>query len=245
MSVASKRLKKPNELTLVLVGTDSNVRSVFEKRGYNVKSILHLKDPKSYDGVIFTGGGDISPYLYGQGLHPRTHPDYSRDLREMAVLRAIPRWMPKIGICRGGQLLNVYSGGDMIQDVNNHGTGSHKVKCLMTGKEFTVSTLHHQAMNPSTDGWVLAVASESTKRATYHDVEYIDSTTQKDHDIEAVYYEHTKCYCFQGHPEYGYAPESETLFFTQMEAVFADVWSTTAPAQTTEDDANPREVRCG
>lgn len=241
-----KRLKKPSELTLVLVGTDTNVRSVFEDRGYNIKSILNLKDPNLYDGVIFTGGADISPYLYGQGLHPRTHPDYSRDLREMAILRAIPRWKPKIGICRGGQLLNVYSGGDMIQDVDHHGSGSHKVKCLMTGSEYEVSTLHHQAMNPSTDGWVLAVASESTKRATYHDVEYIDNKTQKDHDIEAVYYDHTKSYCFQGHPEYNYAPDSAKLFFAQMEAVFADVWVTTDKvSKAGEEEESPREVRVG
>jgi gamma-glutamyl-gamma-aminobutyrate hydrolase PuuD len=213
--------KKPSEITIAVVGTDSAVREIFSKRGYIVKSSLLTTKSSDYDAIVFTGGGDISPYLYGQGKHPSTTPDYSRDLRELAVLRRVPRLKPKIGICRGGQLLNVYSGGSMYQDVDNH-RGSHKATCCISGKDLTVSSAHHQAMITTSDALILMTSSVSTKRTSYEKTEFIN-TKAEDHDIEACYYEHTQSYCFQGHPEY--EKESEEYFFNHLNFCFSDVWS--------------------
>lgn len=229
-------LKKPSELSIVIVGHDAAVRTLFSKRKYNVRTITALKDPKEYDAVVFTGGADISPYLYGQGLHPKTYPDYARDLREMAVLRRVPRLKPKIGICRGGQLLNVYSGGSMYQEVDNH-KGGHKAKCHLTNKEIFITSLHHQGMKPSSDALILMTASVAKKRETYDDV--FDMSTTADGDIEACFYEHTMSYCFQGHPEYSYAPDSEEYFFKHLDFVFGEAWS------HKEEAVEPQQVRCG
>lgn len=71
------------------------------------------------DGVLFSGGGDIAPHLYGeepaQGLGAV---DPLRDLFELNLCRlALKRDMPVLGICKGIQILNVAAGGSVIQDI--------------------------------------------------------------------------------------------------------------------------------
>jgi len=69
------------------------------------------------DGLIFSGGSDLDPELYGQEAHPETVgvvPE--RDGAELALLRAaLERDLPVLAICRGSQVLNVALGGDLVQ----------------------------------------------------------------------------------------------------------------------------------
>ena len=69
------------------------------------------------DGLIFSGGADLDPALYGQETHPETdRPFPLRDDGELTLLRAaLARDLPTLGICRGSQVLNVALGGDLIQ----------------------------------------------------------------------------------------------------------------------------------
>lgn len=71
------------------------------------------------DGIIFSGGIDIDPAVYGAGRHPSTDPAQpQRDAGELALLQAaLERDMPTLAICRGFQLLNVLRGGDLVQDL--------------------------------------------------------------------------------------------------------------------------------
>ena len=69
------------------------------------------------DGLLFSGGSDLDPELYGQEAHDETHgvaPD--RDRAELALLTAaLERDMPVLAVCRGSQILNVARGGDLVQ----------------------------------------------------------------------------------------------------------------------------------
>ena len=69
------------------------------------------------DGLIFSGGGDLDPSLYGADAHPETDaPHHSRDQAELGLLQAaLQRDMPVLAVCRGSQLLNVARGGDLVQ----------------------------------------------------------------------------------------------------------------------------------
>lgn len=69
------------------------------------------------DGVIFSGGGDLDPELYGADPHDETdEPRKERDAAELRFLEAaLDRDMPVLAICRGSQLLNVARGGDLVQ----------------------------------------------------------------------------------------------------------------------------------
>jgi gamma-glutamyl-gamma-aminobutyrate hydrolase PuuD len=69
------------------------------------------------DGIVFSGGIDIDPSVYGAARHPATDPAQAhRDAGELALLeRALERDLPTLAICRGFQLLNVLRGGDLVQ----------------------------------------------------------------------------------------------------------------------------------
>lgn len=69
------------------------------------------------DGVVFSGGADLDPDLYGADAHETTDdPRRDRDAGELALLRAaLERDVPTLAVCRGSQLLNVACGGDLVQ----------------------------------------------------------------------------------------------------------------------------------
>ena len=69
------------------------------------------------DGLVFSGGSDVDPELYGQRAHPETNGVVSdRDKGELALLQAaLDLDMPVLAVCRGSQVLNVALGGDLVQ----------------------------------------------------------------------------------------------------------------------------------
>jgi putative glutamine amidotransferase len=82
------------------------------------------------DGVVFSGGADVDPRMYGADVHPETDaPQQRRDQGELALLRAaLERDMPTLAICRGAQLLNVARGGDLVQHLPEKvGSDEHKL----------------------------------------------------------------------------------------------------------------------
>ena len=116
------------------------------------------------DGVIFSGGGDLDPELYGAEPHDETDmPRTERDAAELRLLQAaLDRDMPVLAICRGSQLLNVARGGDLEQHLpetvgheqHRHDPGSfsdHDVKVAagsrlggLLGDRAPVKSHHHQ-----------------------------------------------------------------------------------------------------
>jgi putative glutamine amidotransferase len=72
---------------------------------------------EALDALIFSGGSDLDPELYGQDVHPETVGVVrERDVAELALLQAaLARDLPVLAICRGSQVLNVALGGDLVQ----------------------------------------------------------------------------------------------------------------------------------
>ncbi len=67
--------------------------------------------------VVFTGGGDIDPDLYGGSHHESIYmvePERDRTEVEWAQ-RVFDLGVPTLAICRGAQLLNVSKGGTLIE----------------------------------------------------------------------------------------------------------------------------------
>ena len=69
------------------------------------------------DGIVFSGGDDLDPSLYGQERHPNAEPiDPNRQRFELALIAEVEkRRTPALGICLGCQLMNVHRGGSLIQ----------------------------------------------------------------------------------------------------------------------------------
>ncbi|MEZ5557670.1 MAG: gamma-glutamyl-gamma-aminobutyrate hydrolase family protein [Pseudomonadales bacterium] len=74
--------------------------------------------PEPIDGVVVSGGHDVSPVLYAQDADVLPQHDPERDAFELAVIdAALERDLPVLGICRGAQLLNVHQGGTLHGDL--------------------------------------------------------------------------------------------------------------------------------
>jgi putative glutamine amidotransferase len=71
------------------------------------------------DGLVFSGGSDLDPELYGEPAHAATVGIVrERDDFELELMRAaLARDLPVLAICRGSQVLNVALGGDLEQHV--------------------------------------------------------------------------------------------------------------------------------
>ena len=70
-------------------------------------------------GLLLTGGGDIDPVLYGESRHPSVEDaEPGRDEFEIDLARrAVDADLPVLAICRGAQVLNVSTGGSLVQDI--------------------------------------------------------------------------------------------------------------------------------
>jgi putative glutamine amidotransferase len=78
------------------------------------------------DGLLLTGGDDIDPAFFGAEPHPSYEPaEPGRDAYELALTRrALASQVPVLAICRGLQVLNVATGGTLIQDIPSQYQGA-------------------------------------------------------------------------------------------------------------------------
>jgi putative glutamine amidotransferase len=73
------------------------------------------------DGLLISGGADLDPARYGQSNRGSDSVEPDRDqLEAEAWAAAGANGVPVLGICRGFQAINVFSGGSLLQDVAGH-----------------------------------------------------------------------------------------------------------------------------
>ena len=71
------------------------------------------------DGILFSGGGDIDPVLFGMQSHSAVNGvDPDRDRVEIQMVQnAVAKELPFLGICRGLQVINVALGGTLYTHI--------------------------------------------------------------------------------------------------------------------------------
>lgn len=199
-------------MKIYIVRSDPQIERMFSAMGFTPVDSL-----SEAEMVYFTGGSDISPYLYQEPKHPFTKVDSERDRVECAFYEnARERNLPMVGICRGGQFLNVMNGGKLWQHVTKH-TKPHMLTDLRTKKEYFVSSTHHQMMIPAVEALIVATAKVEDCRVFDHANNLVDYDTE---EIEAVWYPNTKCLCFQPHPELDLPAATKEYFHSLLTYFF-------------------------
>ncbi|AJT60769.1 putative amidotransferase [Citrobacter phage CVT22] len=160
------------------------------------------------DIIQFTGGEDVTPSWYQEHSHYSTYSNERRDDRELATWeQAFALGKFCVGICRGGQFLNVVNGGTMWQDVDGHAIhGTHGVLDILTGRVIECTSTHHQMMKAGKEGILVAKSAEmlsSSKRfmTGLHQEPQEQIARGVELETESVYYPATRSLCFQPHPE--------------------------------------------
>lgn len=193
----------------IVGGRDGMYEKMFERAGWQV-----VRDVQVADALQFTGGEDVSPFLYGEQKHARTYNSPQRDLIEMGYYQlAQLLGKPCLGICRGGQFLNVMNGGKMWQHVNGHAIhGTHVAYELNEDgeilNEVQVTSTHHQMMRAGQKAILLSIAGEATWLENAEGKVKASGT-----DVEAVYYSAARSLCYQPHPEIPGYQECTDLYF--------------------------------
>lgn len=142
--------------------------------------------------LVLTGGADIDPALYGEERHQEVKAVFpERDRFELALVKeALRRDLPILAICRGHQVLNVATGGTLVQDIPSQLTGAaphesdaerwettHEVEILpetrlreILGTErVAVNSFHHQSIKQL--GRELLLSARSTPDGVIEGVE--------------------------------------------------------------------------
>lgn len=172
--------------------------------------------PWDYDGLVLPGGGDIAPALFGATTKGSRDIDEQLDCLQLRTLKAfIQAGKPVLGICKGLQIINVYFGGTIIQDLPEHSQLVHAYS--LTDSASASQKVIHKGMpngdkiHPTkaagrTFPEVLYGSAPITNSAHHQGIDRAGDgllIAQYSHDfvIEAMYHEHLPVIGVQWHPE--------------------------------------------
>lgn len=197
----------PHERNILVLDEPGSIYTApFKEHGnifYDVNSV------ENADLIVFTGGADVSPELYGDEKHPHTQTDFARDKRERVLFnQGYIMAIPMVGICRGAQLLNVMNNGALIQHVNNHAIGGTHTINTHEGETLQVTSTHHQLIVPREGNlvaWATDTAALFETGGTLSPQELLDPYKQPDGHFmepEVIYWPRTNSLGVQYHPEY-------------------------------------------
>lgn len=188
---------KPFESMFDIIYTDSRDKLIREMKHANV--------------VMFTGGSDVSPHLYGEPVGKRTSHYMARDKFEQFVYQMATTFrVPMLGICRGLQFLHVMNGGKLVQDTSNHAGANHEIQDIFNNTVL-ISSSHHQMVRPDTTPKAFVVACSKENRSQYYldgwdkEIYKVPQAVEKNlvfREPEIMCYPDTNCLGIQGHPEY-------------------------------------------
>lgn len=176
--------------------------------GHYIDNSTHTKNFDEADIVMFRGGADINPAIYGQKANEHTSwwSDDRDNLERNFFEKAIQSKKLIIGNCRGGQYGTAISGGKLIQHVNH--PGEHYCTTFK-GTKYLMNSLHHQMMYPydmnPEDYIVLSWTEqlspchigEDNKQIEFPKIALDEKGLFK--EPEVVWYPKTRCLGIQGH----------------------------------------------
>lgn len=169
-----------------------------------IHDAILVDDMSLADIILFTGGEDVDPNLYGERTHQTTYCNPKRDEIELQEYLESLNWADtlRVGICRGNQLLTTLNGGKLIQDVSGHAMGRMHGVMTSEGEILQCTSTHHQMAYPfnlpKKDYEILAYSHP--KLSKYYEGSGIHWKDEYP-EVEVIYFPETKSLGIQGHPE--------------------------------------------
>lgn len=178
----------------------TNYENALRELGAEAIIVREICDPTEYDGLLIPGGGDVDPARFGQKMDGSLDVDPALDELQLETMDCFVKAGKAVfGICRGHQVINIYFGGDLIQDLGEERNLRHrrtddfdKVHKTITeagtwlaklyGTEYFTNSAHHQGLGRIGTG--LTVVSKA-----------------EDGVVEALAHETLPIYSLQWHPE--------------------------------------------
>ena len=164
--------------TVAILGRAESVKNyVAALEAAGLAPVATLEPDRAADcaGLLLPGGGDIDPARFGQpDMGSRDIDPALDDVQLAARDRCARSGRPVLGICRGHQVLNVYFGGDLIQDLptagahmaHDHADSVHPIAVRpgsllhrLLGASPAVNSSHHQGLGRLGEG--LAVSAQA------------------------------------------------------------------------------------
>lgn len=147
------------------------------EKAMNALNIEYTKDLARIDecdGLLIPGGYDVDPALY----HEEDQGSYGYDIeKDRIVINAIDHFVKNrkkiFGICRGHQLLNIYFGGTLYQDIKtvkrhnmpDYSEAVHEIDNSdflekIYGPKMMVNSTHHQAVKDLGKGLIIVAKDD-------------------------------------------------------------------------------------
>lgn len=139
----------------------SNYENILQKLQVPFKTLLCIGSLQEYDCLLLPGGGDITPSFFGQKNQGSFNIDTELDILQLQALDCFVRQKkPVLGICKGMQLINIFFGGNLYQQLSTsaaheyQGTDQYHLTSAshdsilhhLFGYEFMVNSAHHQGI---------------------------------------------------------------------------------------------------
>ena len=128
------------------------------------------------DALLLPGGADISPSWYGRPDHPTQYGvNLEQDAFDLAAFRAaVAAGIPILAICRGAQLVNIASGGTLVQDMDDrtrptlppHAATGHCATARRGGDRHHRNRMHH--VTPQAGSRVAVTCGASFEVSCFH-----------------------------------------------------------------------------
>lgn len=150
---------------------------------FSLDKEIILEQIKNVDGLILSGGHDVTPKFYKEEpMQKLGGISQDRDIFDFELLRNAKELnKPVLGICRGFQIMNVYFGGNLYQDlsydknvfikhdqVNSPSMVSHSIdvtkdsllESLIGNDNVMVNSFHHQIVKDVAKGFEIGAKSK-------------------------------------------------------------------------------------
>ncbi len=175
--------------TAAIVGVAGNVNNyIAALKAVGIEPVVTLDPAEAVrcGGLLLPGGGDIDPARFGEENNGSRDIDTALDAVQLAALDGFVRaGKPVLGICRGHQVVNVYFGGGLVQDLptaedhmaRGHADSLHAVEIAagsilskLYGRSAIVNSAHHQGLGALGRGLrVTALAPDGVVEAAEHE----------------------------------------------------------------------------